>query len=106
MPRAITPEAYGVYTITSTAGDLFSFGTPDTKEGESFKGRLEDAAVRVRMDGTAATATEGELLEPGDDVLWDQNMLANMTLVRDGGTNGVIRGHWYNVTANVFLGGS
>ena len=106
MPRAMTPVAYGVYTITDDAGDLFSFGTPKTKQGERFKSRLEVAAIRARMDGTAVTSTEGELLESGDDVLWDQNMLANMTLVRDGGTDGIIRGHWYNVTANVFLGGS
>ena len=105
MPRAITPIAYGTYTITATAGTLFSFGTPATKTGESFKGRLEVAAIRVRLDGTDATSAEGELLEPGDDVLWDQNMLSNMSLVRDGGTSGVIRGHWYNVSANVFMGG-
>jgi hypothetical protein len=108
VPRAITPAAYGSYTITGAAGDLFSFadsGSPTSKQGESFKGQLETAAIRIRLDGTPVTSSEGELLEPGDDVLFDQNMLANISLVRDGGTSGVIKGHWYNVTANVFMGG-
>ena len=109
MPRAITPIDYVSFTITDTAGDLFSFadaGMPTSMgTAQCFRGHLETADIRVRMDGTAVTSSEGELLEAGDDLLLDQNMIASGSWVRDGGTSGVLKGHLYNVSANVFLGG-
>lgn len=100
MARALTPLDCGSYKITESPGAFLSFaesGSPDEVPtgAHSFSGRLETADVRVRMDGTDATSTEGELIPAGGPVLLDFNMIAKASFVRKSGTDGVIKGHWY-----------
>ena len=107
MARNINTIDYGVYTVTDTAALFLSFGTPATlpTSARSFKGRLETASLRARGDGTAPTATEGELIEIGDDVILDKHQIMTTNFIRTGSTSGVLRGHFYNVEASVLLGG-
>ena len=108
--RHIVPIDYGSYTIDDTAGSLFSFadaGSPSSlpTSAQCFKGRLETAAIRVRMDGTNPTVDEGELVDTGDDLLLDESVIARAVFIRDTSTSGVLKGHFYNAEASVFLGG-
>ena len=110
MARHINPLAFGSYTITAEAGSLFSFaedGSPTTlpTTALSFKGRLETANVRARMDGVPPTSTVGELIDAGDDILLDKAMVQNVQFIRDGGTDAELKGHFYSVEASVFVGG-
>lgn len=105
------PEAkdFGHYTVDDTAGTLFSFaesGSPSSMPtgAKCFKGRVETAAIRIRLDGSAASATVGELISSGEDILLSETMLNQASLIRDTGTSGVIQGHFYNVEVDVFLG--
>jgi hypothetical protein len=108
--RHIVAIDFGSYLITDTAGDLFSFaesGSPSTLPTgtQSFKGILETAAVRIRIDGTAPTATEGELIASTSEVILDESVIAAAQFIRDTATDGVLKGHFYNVEASVLLGG-
>jgi hypothetical protein len=107
-----TPEAkdFGSYTVTTTAGDLFSFadsGMPAVEPvgTKSFKGRIESGQVRIRLDGDDATTTVGELFDIGEDILFSETMLRQASLICPVGT-AAIQGHFYNVEASVFLGGA
>ena len=77
----------GKLTIDATARSL-TYGT-----NRHCRGRLETASVRLRYDGTAPTATEGELIEPGDIVTISGADLANAQFIRTGGTSGVLPYH-------------
>lgn len=110
MPRNINAVDFGSYTITATPGTLFSFadsGMPSEmpQGAHCFKGRLETAPIRIRIDDTAVTSNVGELLSAGDDILLDDSMLLTASLVRDTGTSGKIQGHFYSNEAHVFVGG-
>lgn len=108
------PLDYGSYTITGTAGSLLSFadsGSPGTsiampQGAKSFRGVLETASVRVRMDGSPVTATEGELIDVGATVVLsiDEAHMAG-AFIRTGGASGVLKGHFYDVDASAFEGG-
>jgi hypothetical protein len=109
MVRNINAVDYGSYTITGTAGKFLSFadsGSPSTmpKGALSYKGRVETASFRARDDGTNPTASEGELKEVGDDVIFDSSMLDHGVYIRTGSTSAVVKGHFYNVEASVLLG--
>lgn len=105
-------EGFGSYTITGSAGLLFSFadaGSPTAlpRNAHSFRGRLEVANVRTRGDGTVPTASAGggERIDAGDDVLLDENLLRVLQFIRIGGTNAVLTGHFYQNYAASFVGG-
>jgi hypothetical protein len=109
MVRNINAVDYGSYTITGTAGKFLSFadsGFPSTMPSGalSFKGRVETASFRARDDGTDPTASEGELVEVGDDVILSRSMLDKGAYIRVGSTSAVVKGHFYNVEAAVLLG--
>ena len=108
--RHIVPVDYSSITIADTAGTILTLadsGSPSTLPvgAQSFKGILETGAVRVRMDGTAPTDSEGELAAVGAEVILDASLIANAQFIRDTGTSGVLKGHYYNVEASVLLGG-
>jgi hypothetical protein len=110
MPRTPTALDFGHYVITATAGNLLSFaesGSPSTipAGAHSFKGRLETADIRARWDDTNPTATVGELIPTGDDILLDFTMITKYLFIRTGGTSAVLMGHFYQVEAHYFLGG-
>jgi|TARA_Y100000310_G_C20686095_1_gene819096 hypothetical protein len=110
MPRSLTALDFGHYTITDTAGTLFSFaesGSPSEMPAGAhcFKGRLETANIRARWDDTDPTTTVGELIESGDDLLLDVGLLRNMKFVRATGTSGKLVGHFWQAEAHYFLGG-
>lgn len=109
MARQIIPLDYGSYTITATAGLLFTFtdtGSPSTPvtTANSFEGVLETASVRARGDGTGPTATEGQLIEIGNKIILSVSDMANMRFIRTGSVSGVLKGHFYNVEADVLIG--
>lgn len=90
---------YDVITVSTTADDLLALGalTSLPTTAKSFVGVLETATIRARGDGTDATASEGVLINPGDVISLSESELQLMTFIRDGGTDGVIRGHYYDV---------
>ena len=52
---------------------------------------LEGAAIRFRLDGTAASATVGHVLEPGDTLrLESGNELSNFRAFRRDGTDATL----------------
>lgn len=58
---------------------------------------VEDQDIRYRLDGTDPTATVGFLakaaMEPFE--LYGNNTLADLSAIRDGGTDGVLSVHYY-----------
>ena len=112
--ESLRPLDYGSYTITGTAGTLLSFadtGSPGSKDAlpagaKSFRGTLETGAVRARLDGTAVTATEGELIEVGTQMILDvAEMSLPQSFIRTGGASGVLRGHFFDIEPTVLVGG-
>jgi hypothetical protein len=107
VPQALD---FGSYTITTTAGNLFSFAdsgmpTQNPTGTRSFKGRIESGQVRIRLDGDGVTTTVGELFDTGEDILFSETMLAQASMVCPAG-EAVLQGHFYQVEAIVFLGGA
>lgn len=105
------PLDYGSYTITATAGSLLSFadsGSPLAvpSGAKSFRGTLETASIRVRLDGAAATATEGELVDIGSVVVLSVDEMQKALAFIGAGGNGVIKGHFYDVEPSVLTGGA
>ena len=114
-PVTWKPTDFGSYTITDTAGSLFSFadsGSPASLRALSsatkcFAGTLETAGVRFRADGTLPTTTEGELFSSsggGDRIILSLAELEDGRWVRATATNGVIKGHFYDVEPSVLIG--
>lgn len=108
MERRINTVDYSAATISSTAGTIFGLadsGMPTSKPAtaQSFVGIVEDAAIRVRGDGTAPTSSEGQLLYPGDIVALDEAMMGQMQFIRATTADGKIKGHFYNVELGVVL---
>lgn len=104
MPN-LRPIDYGSYTITGTAGTLWSFAdgsmpSSNVAQSLSFKGTLETASIRVRSDGVAPTASEGELVNPGDSITLDSSEVGGQwNAIRTGSTSAVLKGHYYNLPA-------
>ena len=110
MSRAPAATDFSSFTITTSAGTLFSFaddGMPSSVPAgtKSFKGRIESGKFRARLDGSAASTTIGELYESGEDILFSESMISQASLCATTGTS-VLQGHFYNVESDVFLGGS
>ena len=110
MSREAIATDFGSFTITGTAGTLFSHvdaGHPTSLPtgAESFKGRLETGQIRARLDGTVATAAVGELIGAGEDILLSKSMIAQVSLIATG-SDSKLQGHFYNIEASVFWGGA
>ena len=98
---------YDVVTITGTAGNIVTLGalTARPTGARSFMGTLETAPVRARGDGTAPTASEGRLINPGDIVILDDSEIDVMNFIRTGSVSGELRGDYLNVPAMALRGG-
>lgn len=110
--RKIVAVGFGHYEIQATAALFFANPVAGSNsktavpvQARCFKGRIETASLRIRIDGTDPTPTIGELLDTGDDILLDDHMMAVGKLIRNSATNAIIQGHFYNIEANVFVGG-
>lgn len=93
MPGRYNVVAYESLTIAGTAVSL-TIGA----NRRSFIGTLETAQIRFRGDGTAPTASEGKLMEIGDQIILDDSEITNMQFIRTGGTSGVLKGHYYDAS--------
>lgn len=57
---------------------------------------VETAAVRYRSDGTAADATTGHLLDPGDSILIEgTDAIVDASFIRSTSTSGTIQVTYY-----------
>ena len=70
----------------------------------SFVGVIESANVRARGDGTAPTASEGQLISSGDTIYLGESEFSSMEFIRQASTDVELRGHFYNVEVDVILG--
>jgi hypothetical protein len=109
MTRWLDPKEYWAGTITGTAGNLFSFAdsgfaTSIPQGAHSFKGILSAAPIRVRLDATAPTASEGEPLGAGDEILLDEALIEKARLIRSTGVSAKLKGHFYANEAAYFTG--
>lgn len=93
-PVPVKVLGYETLTIAATSIGL-STALPD--DVRSFVGVLETAQVRFRGDGTAPTASEGVLMEVGDQIFLTRDDIVNMRFFRTGGTSGVLKGHYLDV---------
>jgi hypothetical protein len=99
MARQWVPAGYETLTIAASALTLAS--VPSTL-AKSFIGTLETGQVRYRGDGSAPTASEGQLLEVGDSIVMSESEFASMQFIRTGSTSGVLKGHYYTVEPDIF----
>ena len=104
QPQALD---YTSVTVADTAITIFGNDALVTSApigARSFVGTMETAAIRARGDGTDPSASEGMLIGSGDQVYLGESEFAHMKFIRDTGTSGVLRGHFYNVEVDVILG--
>jgi hypothetical protein len=83
---------YESLSITGTAGSL----TGGVTNAKSYIGVLETAQIRFRTDGSAATASEGILMEVGDTITLSEDEITNGSFIRTGGTSGTLKGTYYD----------
>jgi hypothetical protein len=87
-------QSYESVTVAGTAIG-FTAGTIRPSSGGDMKRAIvtvETAQVRFRADGTAPTASEGHILNPGDTlVIGDYATLSNFKAIRTGGVSGVLK---------------
>jgi hypothetical protein len=95
--RPVNVVDYATLTVAGTAVGLAD-ASPAYTAGHDVVGILatvETADVRVRMDGSAATTSEGHILHIGDVLnMTDDNyssVLPNLSFIRDGSTSGVVK---------------
>ena len=91
MPRVVV-QSYNEYeslTIADTALGL----TASKISGQSVAFiTVETAQIRFRLDGTAPTASEGHLLEAGDDLtLEGATTMASFKVIRTTATSAVLK---------------
>ena len=105
QPQALD---YTSGTISDSAVTILGMGsalvTTIPTGARSFVGTIESAAVRARGDGSAPTATEGQLIGAGDVVYLGESEFSSMEFIRDTSTDAELRGHFYNVEVDVILG--
>ena len=89
------------YETLTIAGTSLSLASPSTG-ARSFVGTLETAQVRARGDGTAATATEGVLIDTGSRIVLSEHEIRKMQFIRTGSTSGVLKGHYFDQEAGIF----
>ena len=72
---------------------------------KSFVGTVETGAIRMRGDGTDPTTSEGQLFDTGSVRVLSESDIDSAKLIRDTGTSGVLKGHFYNADASTFAAG-
>ena len=99
---------YTSFEVANTAANIFSLTdalvTSKTGLMKCFVGTVETAAIRSRGDGTAASASEGQLISAGDVIYLTESELEKTTFIADTGTSGFIRGHFYDVEVPNLIG--
>lgn len=95
----VSPLPVGVigYESLTIAASSVGLSAASPVVPKSFVGVLETAQVRFRGDGTAPTATEGVVMEVGDQITLTADEIVNMRFFRTGGTSGVLKGHFFDV---------
>ena len=88
LTSAPPPPTFEALTVTDTAGGF----TESIYKGQSnCLMRNAVAEIRYRADGTAASATVGQLMQIGDVRAWsDTRQLALFSAIRTGGTSGIL----------------
>ena len=72
---------------------------------KSFVGTVETGAIRMRGDGTDPTPSEGQLFDTGSVIVLSESDIDSAKFIRDTGTSGVLKGHFYNADASTFAAG-
>ena len=105
QPKALD---YTSGTISTAEVTIFEMGsaliTSAPVGARSFVGVIESANVRARGDGTAPTASEGQLISSGDTIYLGESEFSSMEFIRQASTDVELRGHFYNVEVDVILG--
>ena len=105
QPKALD---YTSGTISTAAVTIFEMGsaliTSAPVGARSFVGVIESANVRARGDGTAPTASEGQLISSGDTIYLGESEFSSMEFIRQASSDVELRGHFYNVEVDVILG--
>ena len=89
---------YETLAVSSSVVQL----TAGVTGARSFVGVVETNGVRMRTDGTDPTTTEGVLIATGKRIVMSESEIASAEFIRDGSSDGVIKGHYYNCEADVF----
>ena len=98
MPNNYRVVGFEKLTVSDSALALAS--VPST--AKCFVGVLEDAAVRMRGDGTDPDGSTGVLVGAGEVVVLSESEFANAKFIRDTSTDGVLQGNYYNIEAEAF----
>lgn len=93
IESGLTPLAYESKTIANTAAGLTAGTYGKATHAEM---TLETAQIRIRSDGTNPTASEGRLVEVGDQIiLRSAAQIAAFKAIRTGGTSGVLKTEYF-----------
>ena len=105
QPQALD---YTSGTVSNSAVTILGMGsaliTTIPTGARSFVGVVESASIRARGDGTAPTASEGQLIASGDTIYLGESVFTSMEFIRVTSTDAEVRGHFYNVEVDVILG--
>ena len=105
QPQALD---YTSGTVSNSAVTILGRGsaliTTIPTGARSFVGVVESASIRARGDGTAPTASEGQLIASGDTIYLGESEFTSMEFIRVTSTDAEVRGHFYNVEVDVILG--
>lgn len=95
MAKGITWNAYEDITVAGTAVGFTATGANSIAGQRNAFITVEGAPIRVRLDGTAATATVGTLVRDGGDItLGSIESLSRFSAIRTTGTSATIRCHY------------
>lgn len=94
---------YNAIGYESLAISTTAVGLTKPTGAKAFVGTLETAAVRVRSDGTDPTASEGQLILVADSVILSDSEIDTAAFIRDGASDGVLKGHYYSIEASTFF---
>ena len=105
QPKAID---YTSGTVSNSAVTLFEMGsalvTSIPTGARSFCGTVESADIRARGDGSAPTASEGQLIAQNNIIYLGESEFDTMEFIRVASRDAEIRGHFYNVEVDVLIG--
>jgi len=99
MPNHYRVVGFEKLTISDSAVSLASVPSTGAK---CFVGVLEDAAVRMRGDGTKPDGSTGVLIGAGEVVVLSESEFTGAEFIRDTSTYGVLQGNYYNIEAEAF----
>lgn len=81
------PFHYGSVTVADSA-----VGLSASHDAYRVEGSLETAQIRVRVDSTDPTSSEGHLMEVGDLIVLDTpEAIVQFAAIRTGATSGVLK---------------